>query len=167
MYGNNQHVSNIAAPTNTCQTSGCPLCANVWCFLVPPYHQKNINPGAIQTDLIRNEYTAGAGLTLESVGQDLMLEAGKNLRLASERGSVQIAAFADVNVDGAMILLGGQVIVPGLAVDAAPDTVAPVQTAVGVCVCGNSTPKRGLLFQAHAGETCGMQVSMKAWGPCA
>jgi hypothetical protein len=125
--------------------------------------------GSIRTNLIQNEYTAGKGLTVESVGQDLFLEAGRNLRLESGRGSVAIAAFKDVKVEAATILLEGQVMLPGLGVPAAGGGggVGVGPAAVGLCVCGTGTPKKGLLFQAGVGETCAVQVTKKAWGPCA
>lgn len=121
--------------------------------------------GSVQTNVVQNEFSQGLGLTVESVGQDLHLEATDNVMVSSERGSVEIVAKTRLTVDCETVELNAAVVFSGLD-RTDEDTTSAKPTGVQLCICGTETARPGLLYKADAGATCSDSVSRKDQGPC-
>ena len=121
--------------------------------------------GSVQTNIVQNEYSEGLGLTVESVGQDLHLEASDNVVITSAKGSVEIVAKTSLTVGCETVELDGAVVFSGLN-DADEDANVATPTGVQLCICGKETARPGLLYKAGAGASCADSVTKRDQGPC-
>eukprot|EP01147_Barroeca_monosierra_P001110 gene1110-4338_t len=101
--------------------------------------------GTIQTSHISNSFEDGAGLTLESVGQQLHLAGSENVTLESETNSVKINALQGINLNaeqGNVIFRSQNLQLRDLPTEGAGPTYF-------LCMCNN-----GRLFRVNSAQSC-------------
>jgi len=109
--------------------------------------------GEVQASRLANNFALDQGLTIESIGQALTLQAANDVNLASQTGDVSFSAFGDVTLTagGVLRLEGGEYVLDSLptpAVDAGAN-------AFQLCVC-----QSGRLYRVAATAVCATGVAL-------
>ncbi|EGD81018.1 hypothetical protein PTSG_10961 [Salpingoeca rosetta] len=102
--------------------------------------------GVVQTSTIANSYEDAEGLTLRSVGQELLLTATENVTLESTTNNVNINAFQGVHLEaeqGDIVLSADNLELQNLPTAAGPSN------AFALCLCTS-----GRLFRVDSSITC-------------
>lgn len=105
--------------------------------------------GSLQATRVTNAYGGGQGLTLESVGQDLLMAAGEDVSVTSSQGSVSVSAGLDVELTAGNDLVlqaDNQLRLSGLPVPAADAGASEFQ----LCMCASDNR----LYRVAAASTC-------------
>eukprot|EP00045_Choanoeca_perplexa_P008007 m.73261 g.73261 ORF g.73261 m.73261 type:complete len:297 (+) comp14320_c0_seq2:177-1067(+) len=111
--------------------------------------------GEVQANRLANNFVLNQGLTIESVGQALTLQAAEEMSLVSQTGDVTLSAFGDValNAGGILRLNGGDYVL-----DSLPTLTTDVgATAFQLCVCAS-----GRLYRVAAGAVCTSGIALCA-----
>ncbi|EDQ91456.1 uncharacterized protein MONBRDRAFT_6251 [Monosiga brevicollis MX1] len=109
--------------------------------------------GTLQTGRLENAYTANQGLTVESVGQDLSVQANQDVTVNSQTASVTVSAFDSISLTAAneLSLSGNAIVMDNLPVLAADAGAAAFQ----LCACAS-----GQLYRVASGAACATGVSL-------
>jgi hypothetical protein len=111
--------------------------------------------GEVQASRLANNFALDQGITIESVGQALTLQAANDLNVASQTGDITVSAFGDVSLtaDGVLRLSGGDYVLDSLPTPASDIAASAFQ----LCVC-----RTGRLYRVAASAVCATGIALCA-----
>eukprot|EP00043_Microstomoeca_roanoka_P025245 m.8065 g.8065 ORF g.8065 m.8065 type:complete len:346 (-) comp5369_c1_seq1:90-1127(-) len=101
--------------------------------------------GVVQTSRISNTYDEAQGLTLQSVGQQLSMQATENVTLESTTNRVEIKAFQGVNIQATT----GNIVFAAQNLQLVDLPTSGAGSTYSLCLCAN-----GKLFRVPTTTTC-------------